>query len=105
MTDKQIAFFQLPDLPARLDAEDTATFLGFSDKEISILIGCGHLIPLGKPAQNAQKYFLLHELRLLRSNREWFGQAGLAIKAYWKRKDELKKLRRRKRRPERRPSI
>ena len=39
------------------------------------LVSAGHLMPLGKPAQNARKWFALVEIERLCSDPEWLDKA------------------------------
>ena len=50
-------FLSLKTAPARLNVQETAWCLVFSQHEIPILVSKGLLKPLGHPAQNAVKYF------------------------------------------------
>jgi hypothetical protein len=46
-------------LPARLHSSEVAGVLGFQEHDIPVLVIARLLIPLGKPAPNAPKYFAL----------------------------------------------
>ena len=46
-------------VPARLHSSEVAGMLGFQDHDIPVLVVARLLIPLGKPAANAPKYFAL----------------------------------------------
>jgi hypothetical protein len=49
-------------LPARLNSTEAALLLGFQEHDIPALLAAGLLRPLGKPAQNAPKYFAAVEI-------------------------------------------
>ena len=57
--------------------------MGFSDKEIPILVAEGILKPLGRPARNGPKYFVTAELEELRRDRKGLVKAPDAIVGYW----------------------
>ena len=84
-------FLNLPLLPARLNALETAWYLGFQPHEISILIGAGLLSPLGHPAANTPKFFATEALVALRDDQKWLAKATDAISAYWRRKNGQKR--------------
>jgi hypothetical protein len=85
-------FLNLKSPPARLTAEETGWFLGFSAQEIPILMGEGILKPLGRPARNGPKYFAAAELEELRRDRKWLAKASDAIVGYWHNKNARKNL-------------
>jgi hypothetical protein len=76
-------FLNLANFPARVSAEQAGWILGFSDKEIPILVAEGILKPLGRPARNGPKYFATAELEELRRDRKWLVKASDAIVGYW----------------------
>lgn len=84
------SFLNLQHTPARMNAEETAWFLGFGPHEISILIAAHLLKPLGSPATNGCKYFSTKELERLGSDPAWMSKASDAIVKYWRRKNAKK---------------
>lgn len=62
-------------LPACLDAEDAARFLGWPPYFMPLLARAGHLKPLGKPAQNARKWYATCELERLGRDPVWLDKA------------------------------
>ena len=44
-------------LPGRLNTSEVAIVLGFHEHDIAPLVAAKLLLPLGKPAPNAPKYF------------------------------------------------
>ncbi len=77
-------------LPARLDAQQTAVFLGFQDHDIPVLVGTKLLEPLGNPAPGSPRYFASCDLIQLRDDRDWLNQATKAITRHWKQKNARK---------------
>ena len=55
ITAHQTEFLSWKIVPARLDATQTAWFLGFDPHEVPLLIAAGLLDPLGHPARNSTK--------------------------------------------------
>ena len=84
-------FLNLPLLPARLNALETAWYLGFQPHEVSILTGAGLLEPLGHPPANTPKFFAVESLAMLRDNQKWLEKATDAVSAYWRRKNGQKR--------------
>jgi hypothetical protein len=66
-------------LPARLDARQTAELLGFQEHDIATLIREHLLVPLGKPAANAIKYFSTVEISALAEDRQWLSRATMVV--------------------------
>ena len=62
-------------LPACLDAEAAARFLGWPAYFMPMLARAGHLKPLGKPAQNARKWYARVELERLANDPAWLDKA------------------------------
>jgi hypothetical protein len=80
----------LIDLPARIDAWQTARLLGFQERDIAVLISLKLLKPLGKPVPNSIKYFATCEIEALAENPEWLHDATQAIYDYWKERNKNK---------------
>lgn len=76
--------------PARLNATQTAWFLGFEPHEVTILIATGCLKPLGHPARNATKFFATEALEQLRRDEKWLAKASDAIWSYWRERNARK---------------
>jgi len=83
--------FYQPRLPARLDVVQTSKLLGFTDRDVAVLVKAKLLCPLGKPAPNAPKYFAAVEILSRANNTEWLGKATTAIAKHW-RSNNLKKI-------------
>ena len=67
--------FPTPTLPACVDADQAAKILGWPGYFIPLLMRSGHLKPLGKPAQNARKWFATSELERLSRDASWLDKA------------------------------
>jgi hypothetical protein len=46
------------------------------------------IVPLGKPAPNAPKYFVAVEVVANAENPDWLAQATRALAKHWRRKNE-----------------
>src|SRR5580765_7500263 len=77
-------------LPARLDARQTASLLGFQSHDIAVLVAAKLLEPLGKPVPNAPKYFAACVLEELRGNPDWLDRASRAVTRHWRAKNGKK---------------
>lgn len=62
-------------LPACVGIEEAAKIFGWPVHFFPILMRVGHLKPLGKPVQNARKWFATVELERLSQNPEWLDKA------------------------------
>ena len=81
------SFLTLTMMPARLDAEQAAWYLGFQPHDIAVLIAANLLSPLGRPQHNAVKYFASVELEALRNDTKWLAKATDAVQGRWRRKN------------------
>lgn len=81
---QQTEFLSWKIAPARLNATQTAWFLGFEPHDIPILVAAGLLKPLGHPARNATKFFATQALEQLRQDEKWLARASDAICEYWR---------------------
>jgi hypothetical protein len=70
-------------LPARLNAAETAKLLGFAVHDIQILMAVGRLTPLGDPAPNAPKWFAAVEMIRLAGDQEWLHKATKELSKHW----------------------
>ena len=64
-----------PAWPACVDAEAAAKFLGWPPYFMPLLARAGHLKPLGKPGQNARKWYAMVELERLSRDPVWLDKA------------------------------
>jgi hypothetical protein len=79
-TQEKFALLNCRRLPGRLNTLETALLLGFQEHDISLLIAAKLLVPLGKPASNAPKYFAAVEIAERASSSEWLSSAT----SYWR---------------------
>src|SRR5439155_12795697 len=75
-------------LPARLNSSEVAVLLGVQDHDVSVLTGAKLLVPLGKPAANAPKYFAAVEVLERASNPEWLSSATQVLSKFWRGKNQ-----------------
>jgi hypothetical protein len=85
-----IALLNCRRLPARLNSTEAALLLGFHDHDIAPLVAARLLIPLGKPAENAPKYFASVEIVERAGSPEWLSSATKALAKHWLRKNQRK---------------
>ena len=74
-------------LPARLNVTETAVLLGLKDHDVPPLIAAELLVPLGKPAPNAPKYFAAVDIVACSEDREWLSNATRLLAKHWQRKN------------------
>ena len=86
----QTEFLSWKIAPARLNATQTAWFLGFEIHQIPILVAAGLLKPLGHPPRNGTKFFATETLEQLRRDEKWLARASDAICAYWRQSNARK---------------
>jgi hypothetical protein len=79
----KFSLFNCRRLPARLNTSETALLLGVHDHDIALLVAAKLLIPLGKPAQNAPKYFAAVDVLTRADDREWLSDATKALARHW----------------------
>ena len=77
-------------LPARLNTSEVAILLGFQEHDIAPLVAAKLLVPLGKPAPNAPKYFAAVEIERCAQNPDWLSQATRALTKHWLGKNSRK---------------
>jgi hypothetical protein len=68
----------------RIDSKRTAEILGFQEHDIPVLVSEGFLKPLGKPVQNATKYFAAVCVLELAQDAVWLSKATQTIYDHWK---------------------
>jgi hypothetical protein len=78
-------------LPARLNTSEVAALLGFQDHDVAILVAARLLTPLGKPAQNAPKYFATRQVLERCEDDEWLARATKAVSVHWRSKNSARK--------------
>lgn len=62
-------------LPACVSMEEAAKMLGWPNYYLPFLVRAGHLKPLGKPAQNARKWFATVEIERVSRDPDWLDKA------------------------------
>jgi hypothetical protein len=77
-------------LPGRLNTSEAALLLGFQEHDIAPLMAAKLLVPLGKPAPNAPKYFAAVEIAERASDSEWLSSATKQVAKHWLRKNQRK---------------
>ena len=70
-TDKQYAGSR----PACVGMEEAAAIFGWPNYYLPFLVRAGHLKPLGKPTQNAHKWFATVEIERMSQNPDWLDKA------------------------------
>ena len=84
MNREKFEFMSLPRVPGRMNVEEAAWYLGFSQTDISILVGVSLLKPLGKPAPNGIRYFARPDLDQLCGDAKWLDRASAALGRHWR---------------------
>ena len=72
---------------AHMTAEQAAAVLNFQVHDIAVLMAAGLLKPLGKPAQNAPKFFAAKTVLELGRDEQWLHKATLAVARHWQGKN------------------
>jgi len=80
-------FLNLARLPAMLNSQQTAVLLGIAEHDIPPLIRAGHLKPLGRPPQNAVKYFASLVILELASDLRRLETIRRTLYAHWQQKN------------------
>jgi hypothetical protein len=88
-----IALLNCRRVPARLNVAEAAVLLGFKEHDIGPLVAAKLLSPLGKPAQNAPKYFAAVDIMARADDRAWLSEATKALARYWLQKNRQKRRR------------
>jgi hypothetical protein len=89
---EKLALLNCRRLPGRLNTSEAALLLGFQEYDITRLIAAKLLVPLGKPAPNAPKYFAAVEIAERASNSEWLSSATRLLAKHWLQKNQRKKI-------------
>lgn len=61
--------------PACVGMEEAAAIFGWPNYYLPFLVRAGHLKPLGKPAQNARKWFAVVEIERMSCDSVWLDKA------------------------------
>jgi hypothetical protein len=89
---EKLALLNCRRLPGRLNTSEAALLLGFQEHDIARLMAAKLLVPLGKPAPNAPKYFAAVEIAARASDAEWLSSATKQLAKHWLRKNQRKSL-------------
>jgi hypothetical protein len=92
MRDETKRLLDLHRLPARMTPEQAAQLLGFAPHDIPVLVKASLLKPLGKPAQQAVKYFAAYELEQHAVDHEWLDAATKAVSGFWSKQNRRRQL-------------
>src|SRR5438552_10117200 len=87
---ERVALLNCRRLPGRLNTSETALLLGVHEHDVPVLVAARLLLPLGKPAPNAPKYFASVEVAANAENPAWLAQATRAICKHWSKKNAKK---------------
>ena len=90
ITGQQFTILNQYRLPARLNVDQVAAFLGCQSHDVPVLVSAKLLTPLGKPAPNGIKFFPTALLEELATDLKWLDAATKAINTFW-RNQNLKK--------------
>jgi hypothetical protein len=85
---EKFALLNCQRLPGRLNTCEAALLLGFQEHDLAPLVAAKLLVPLGKPAANAPKYFAAVEVCERAANADWLWTATKALAAHWRRKNQ-----------------
>jgi len=83
--------------PACVSMEAAAAIFGWPNYYLPFLVRAGHLKPLGKPAQNARKWFATVEIERMSQDPNWLDKA---IRIVEKQIQEMNRKQRRKKQSE-----
>ena|SRR5882724_738606 len=89
-TQEKFALLNCRRLPGRLNTSEAALLLGFHEHDIAFLIAAKLLLPLGRPAPNAPKYFAAVDIAERASDSEWLSSATKQLAKHWLRKNQRK---------------
>ncbi|MEP6821381.1 MAG: hypothetical protein ABI946_03430 [Chthoniobacterales bacterium] len=70
-----------------MNTSETAVLLGVQEHDIAPLVAAKMLIPLGKPASNAPKYFASVEVVARSESPSWLSDATKTLAKHWRAKN------------------
>src|SRR5437868_11764635 len=88
--EEKLAILNCRRLPGRLNTSETALLLGVQEHDIPVLVAARLILPLGKPAPNAPKYFASVEVAANSENPQWLAEATKALAKHWLAKNTRK---------------
>ena len=77
-------------LPGRVNTSEAAMLLVFQEHDIALLVAAKLLVPLGKPAPNAPKYFAAMDIADRASDSNSLSGATKELATHWFRKKSTK---------------
>lgn len=83
-------FLNMRHLPAMMNAEEAAAFLGMAPHDIPILVAHDLLKPLGNPVQSSVKFFAKVVLEELEKDVDWLHRARATTQDHWSMKNARK---------------
>jgi hypothetical protein len=89
---ERLALLNCRRLPGRLNTSEAALLLGFQEHDIALLIAAKLLLPLGKPAPNAPKYFAAAAIIERAADAEWLSSATKQVAKHWLRKNQRRSV-------------
>jgi hypothetical protein len=89
----EAAFLNLHQLPACLNAEQTAALLGRKPEHIPVLTEGGFLKPLGDPPRNGIKLFAACEILEKSKDIKWLDKANKYLTRHWQNRNAKGKQR------------
>jgi hypothetical protein len=84
--------FHAQRLPGILEADEAAIRIGVPSHALAILIGAGHLKPLGKPSDKSSKKFSADYVENLVHDQKWLDKAVQIIANHWATQNRKKKI-------------
>src|SRR2546430_7771410 len=89
-TQEKFALLNCRRLPGRLNTSEAALLLGFQEHDIALLVTAKLLVPLGKPAPNALKYFATVQIAERASDSAGLSIATKQLAKHWLRQNRRK---------------
>jgi hypothetical protein len=89
-TEEKFGLLNCQRLPGRLNTSEAAVLLGFPEHDVATLVAAKLLVPLGKPAANAPKYFATVTILKCAADLAWLSQATKAVAKHWRLKNGRK---------------
>jgi hypothetical protein len=74
--------------PACVGVEEAAKLFGWPEYFLPLLVSAGHLKTLGRPAQNARKWFATVEIERLSRDIDWLDKAIRIVEKYIQEKNK-----------------
>jgi hypothetical protein len=88
--EEKFALLNCRRLPGRVNTSEAKLLLGFQEHDIAPLVAAKLVVPLGKPAPNAPKYFAAMDIADRASDSNWLSGATKELAKHWFRKKSMK---------------